>query len=190
MQRNTETREQQGRKFQLKQERKLKTKANEIKADLLSNQAQSLLDQEVPMDMGEVKEELEAQLREYGDQVQEGIELAQNEKHLQQMGEYLMKELQQQAAGHKMDMHNMASTNKQGAGGTEYSTLPTHVQYMERKRLWNEIVTKIRNNLDMNTADAEWTKVRKERNLKIDTEISMVNSTNEELGARLALTEV
>ena len=72
----------------------------------------------------------------------------------------------------------------------EYSTLPTHAQYMERKRLRNEIVTEIRNDLGMNTADAEWTKVRQEINLKIDTEISMVNNTNEEVGARLALTEV
>ena len=174
-------------KFQLNQERKLKTTANEIEADLL-NQAQSLLDQ-LPMDMGEVKEELESQLRAYGDQVREGIETAHNEKHLQQMGESLMKELQQQAAGHKMDMHNMA-TNRGAGAGKEYSTLPTHAQYMERKRLRNEIVTEIRNDLGMNTADAEWTKVRREINLKIDTEISMVNNTNEEVGARLALTEV
>jgi hypothetical protein len=80
----------------MNQERRLKTKANKIEAKLL-NQAQSLLDQ-LPMDMGEVKEELETQLRECGDQVREGIELAQNEKHLQQIGESLMKELQQQAA--------------------------------------------------------------------------------------------
>ena len=51
-------------------------------------------------------------------------------------------------------------------------------------------MTEIRNDLGMNTADAEWTKVRKEINLKIDTEISMVNNTSEEVGARLALTEV
>jgi hypothetical protein len=114
-------------KFQLNQERRLKTKA-----DLL-NQAQSLLDQ-LPMDMGEVKEELETQLQECGNQVQEGVESAQNEKHLQQIGESLiMKELQQQAAGHKLDMHNMATN--QGAGETEHSTLPTHAQCTERKRL-------------------------------------------------------
>jgi hypothetical protein len=41
----------------------------------------------------------------------------------------------------------------------------------------------------MNPTDAEWTRVRKETNLKIDTEINLVNSTNEELGVRLALTE-
>ena len=173
-------------KFHLNQERKLKTKANEIEADLL-NQAQSLLDQ-LPMDMGEIKEELESQLRAYGNRMREGIESAHNEKHLQQMGESLMRELQQQAAGHKTDMHNMA-TNR-GAGAADYSTIPTHAQYTERRRLRDEIVTEIRNDLGMNTADAEWTKVRKEINLKIDTEISMVNSTSEEVGARLALTEV
>jgi hypothetical protein len=54
-------------KFQQNQERRLKTKANQIEAALL-NQAQSLLDQP-PMDVGEAKEELKTQLQERGDQV-------------------------------------------------------------------------------------------------------------------------
>jgi hypothetical protein len=74
-------------------------------------------------------------------------------------------------------------------GGTERSTLPAHAQHAERKRLRNEIATEIRNDLGMNPADAEWTRVRKETNLKIDTEINLANSTNEVLGVRLALTE-
>jgi hypothetical protein len=41
----------------------------------------------------------------------------------------------------------------------------------------------------MNTADVEWTKVRKEINMKMDTEIAMINVTNDELGDRLALAE-
>jgi hypothetical protein len=34
------------------------------------------------MDMGEVKQELEMELREYGDKVRQGMETAANEKHL------------------------------------------------------------------------------------------------------------
>jgi hypothetical protein len=98
-----------------------------------------------------------------------------------------MKELQQQAAGHKSDMHDMATN--QGAGRTEHSTLPTHAQHKERKRLRNEIATKIRNDLGMSTADAEWTKVRKEINMKMDTEIAMINVANNKLGDRLVLAE-
>ena len=82
-------------KLQWNQERKLKRKVNEIKSELL-NQAQSLPDQQLPMDMGEAKQELKAELRECGDQVREGVESACDEKGLQQVGELLMKELQQQ----------------------------------------------------------------------------------------------
>lgn len=43
------------------------------------------------MGMGEMKQELEAELREYGYHVRQEIELAHNGKHLQQIGESLMK---------------------------------------------------------------------------------------------------
>lgn len=55
-------------------------------------------------------------------------------------------------------MHSM-TTNRR-ASGTEYSTLPTHVQCTEHKRLWNEIAKEIRNDMGINPANAEWTKVR------------------------------
>jgi hypothetical protein len=65
------------------------------------------------MDMGEVQQDIEKKLREYGDNVRQGIkqqeiESAHNEKHLQQMGQAVMAEMQQQAAGYKSDMHSMS----------------------------------------------------------------------------------
>jgi hypothetical protein len=60
------------------------------------------------MDMGEVKQELEMELRECGDKMQQGMEAAQNKKHLQQLADLLMAELQREAAGHKTDMHGNA----------------------------------------------------------------------------------
>jgi hypothetical protein len=105
--------------FQMNQERRLKTKANEIEAKSLT-QAQSLLDQP-PMDMGEAKEELETQLRERGDQVREGVESAQNEKHLQQTGESLMKETRRKLTSHACGMDGDASINS----ATMVRQLPT-----------------------------------------------------------------
>jgi hypothetical protein len=128
----------------------LKTTANTIESELL-NQAQSLLDQ-LPMDMGDVQQDIEKELREHGDNVrqgikQQGIESAHNEKHLQQMGQALMAEMQQQAAGHKSDMHIMSKSNR---GTSEHTALPTQAQCTERMRLHNEITTEIKNYLGMN----------------------------------------
>jgi hypothetical protein len=141
---------------QANQERKLKTKANGIESELLR----------------------------HGDEVRQGIEAAHNEKHLQQIGESLMAELQLQAAGHKSDMHSMANPNR-GAG--EHNTLPTQeAQHTERKRLRNEMVTEIRNDLGLNSANAEWTKVRNEIDAKMNRATATMNDTTEETGGRLA----
>jgi hypothetical protein len=178
------TENEKAEKFQSSQENKLQVKADEIEAELL-NQAQSLLDQ-LPMDMGEVKQELEMELREYGDKVRQGMETAENEKHLQQLGESLMAELQRQAAGHKTDLHSMTSRASRG----EQSTLPTSLEYTERIRLRNEIVTEIRNDLGTNTADAQWTKLRKEISTKMDSKLAATDESHEEMGGRIALAEV
>jgi hypothetical protein len=165
------------------QEKKLQTKADGIELELL-NQAQSLLDQ-LPMDMGEVKQELEMELREYGDKVRQGIKAAQNEQHLQQLGDSLMAELQVQATGHKSDMNSMMGPNR------EYNTLPTHAQHTERMRLRNEIATEIRNDLGLNTANAQWTRLRREVTEEMESKLATsTNEAQDEIGGRIALAEV
>jgi hypothetical protein len=91
------------------------------------------------MDMGEVKQELQMELREHGNKVGQGMEAGQNEKHLQQLVDVLMAELQRQAAGHKTDMHGMTSQASQ-----EQNTLPIQLQHTERIQLRNEIATEIK----------------------------------------------
>jgi hypothetical protein len=147
-------------------------------------QAQSIVDQ-LPIDMGEVKQELEMELREYGDKVRKGMEEAQTEKHLQQLGDSLMAELQTQAAEHKSDMNSMIGPSR------EYNTLPTHTQYTERMRLRNEIASELRNDLGLTTANAQWTRlwteVSQETNRKL---FATANEPYDEMGGRLALAEV
>jgi hypothetical protein len=73
----------------------------------LQNEAKNILNK-MPTDMEELKEDLEAELRAYGDGVLQDLEEAKHqERHLQTMGESLIKELQTQAAAHKTDLNNI-----------------------------------------------------------------------------------
>ena len=96
-----------------------------------------------------------------------------------------MAELQRQAAGHKTDLHSMTSRASRG----EQSTLPTPLEHTERIRLRNEIVTEIRNDLGTNTADVQWTKLRKEISMKMDSKLAATDESHEEMGGRIALAE-
>jgi hypothetical protein len=61
----------------------------------------------------EVKQELETELRECSDEARQGMEAAQNKKHLQQTGDSLMAELQRQAAGQRTDMQSVTGSQEQ-----------------------------------------------------------------------------
>ena len=81
------TANERAEKFHINQEKKLQTKAGNVELEL-SNQAQLLLDQ-LPVDVGEVKQELETERTEHDNKARQDTEAAQSEKHQQPPGHAL-----------------------------------------------------------------------------------------------------
>jgi hypothetical protein len=129
-----ETRKQENQKVEKmhrQQETKLQQKAAETEKHLMMAeagmvlQAQSPLDQ-LPMDMGTAKDEIETELREHGDAVQQGVEEMQA-RHKQETDE--------QVTAHKTSLHSLIGPSR------ERNTLPTPAQHAARATLRNEIAT-------------------------------------------------
>lgn len=79
---------------------------NTIQDALVLEEAQCILNQ-MPLDMGILKDELQDELRTYGDGACGDLEYAHEEHHLQTIGQSLMTELQHQAAAHKTKLNNI-----------------------------------------------------------------------------------
>jgi hypothetical protein len=141
-------------------------------------QAQSLLDQ-LPMDMGTAKDEIETELREYGDAARQGIEEIQA-GHKQ--------EIDKKVTAHKTSLHSLIGPSR------EYNTLPTPAQHAARTTLRNEIATMIRNDLGANTADERWTRltkhITKELDRKIETLAANHDREMEAIEGRIAIAQV
>jgi hypothetical protein len=63
----------------------------------------------------------------------------------------------------------------------EQNTPPTQLQRTECIRLPNKITTEICNDLEMNTADARWTKLREETSKKMDSKLAVTDKSHEEM---------
>jgi hypothetical protein len=128
------------------QQQKHKQDAQEIEQSLTKIQdemiaeAQAILDQ-MPVDMGGIKKELEAELRTFGDQVQQDLEYAQQMTHLRTVASAFMSEMQTQVAEYKTEMNSLIGSSR------EHNALPTMAQYTAKTQLRNEITTEIRNDL-------------------------------------------
>jgi hypothetical protein len=69
-------------------------------------EAQVILNQ-MPLDMGSLKKELEMELCTYGDKVRQDLQEGQNENHLRALGQTLMTELRQQTKTYKAEFNSL-----------------------------------------------------------------------------------
>ena len=166
--------------------------------EAMIQEAQSILDQ-MPMDMGNIKEEMETEMRLYGDNVQLDLEQANEEAHLSTVASALMAEMQHQAAQHKTDLNSLISLNKKD------QTLQTMAQHSARILLRNEITTEIRNDLGIglgieaqmqneyektrNMITQHWHDFKQEIMTELEGKIDTYLATDD-TGIRIALAEV
>jgi hypothetical protein len=114
-----------------------------ILQDKLADEAQLILNQ-LPLDMAIIKQELEYELRTYGDLVRQDLP---TEHRLHTLGSSLMTDLRRQTEAYKAEINSFTGPSR------DYNMIPSEAQHAERTRLKHEIATDLHLRIQAETQD-------------------------------------